>query len=770
MFEYNAADKLIRQTDPEGKVVQYEYDTQGRLIRTIDSSGNETLMEYEGSSGSSGCSTCTGGSAEQVRRIVYPTFSREFGYDLRGRKTAEHDIVSDTEVLTTSMSYDAAGNLVSRTDKEGRATTYEYDELNRLVAVIDPAQGVTQYAYDGRDNLISLTDAQGNTTRFAYDRSNRLTTETRPMGEETAYTYDASGNLVEKIDALNQKTGYTYDDAGRLVETRYYEAGDHAAPVKTVSFTYDAAGNLAGYDDGWTSAVYAYDAGGRKLSETVEYGAFTMAYGYTYYQNGLKKTFTDPAGRVYAYTYDASNRLSSVQIPGAGYITYTGYTWERPSGVTLPGGGSRELSYDPLMRLGGISVKDPAANPVMDYRYTYDKMDNITEKSTGHGDYAYGYDELYRLSTVDNPSLSDEAYTYDGVGNRLTSAETAGAWDYTANNELTGYDEVGFEYDANGNMIRKTMGAVVRNYLYDIENRLVRVEDGSGSVVAEYYYDPFGRRLWKEAAGVRTYFCYADEGLVAEFDASGNQIKSYGYRPGSTWTTDPLFMEQGGRYYFYHNDHLGTPQQMTSVSGAVVWAAEYEAFGKAMVDASSTVTNNLRFPGQYYDEETGLHYNFHRYYDSGIGRYTSVDPLHQISSLPKPIPFLIPHMIRKPHTLNGFNYSNQNPLKLYDATGLACGSGITENIIPDDIQGLYGSYNFDPCCVYHDDCYSNQCDKSQGQCDLEFFGCMVGYCLTQKSYRIIECVNFAITYYLGVRTFGIYPYYESRKKPPCCQK
>ena len=316
-----------------------------------------------------------------------------------------------------------------------------------------------------------------------------------------------------------------------------------------------------------------------------------------------------------------------MQIPGAGYITYTGYTWERPSGVTLPGGGTRELSYDPLMRLRGISVKDPAANPVMDYRYTYDKMDNITEKSTGHGDYAYGYDELYRLSTVDNPSLSDEAYTYDGVGNRLTSAETAGAWDYTANNELTGYDEVGFEYDANGNMIRKTMGAVVRNYLYDIENRLVRVEDGSGSVVAEYYYDPFGRRLWKEAAGVRTYFCYADEGLVAEFDASGNQIKSYGYRPGSTWTTDPLFMEQGGQYYFYHNDHLGTPQQMTSVSGAVVWAAEYEAFGKATVVASSTVTNNLRFPGQYYDEEIGLHYNCHRYYDPGIGRYLEVDPL-----------------------------------------------------------------------------------------------------------------------------------------------
>jgi len=155
----------------------------------------------------------------------------------------------------------------------------------------------------------------------------------------------------------------------------------------------------------------------------------------------------------------------------------------------------------------------------------------------------------------------------------------------------------------------------------------VRVEDGSGSVIAEYYYDPFGCRLWKEVAGVRTYFCYADEGLVAEFDASGNQTKEYGYRPDSTWTTDPLFMEQGGQYYFYQNDHLGTPQQVTSESGAVVWAAQYDAFGKATVDASSTVTNNLRFPGQYYDEETGLHYNWNRYYDPGTGRYTTEDPI-----------------------------------------------------------------------------------------------------------------------------------------------
>ncbi len=128
-------------------------------------------------------------------------------------------------------------------------------------------------------------------------------------------------------------------------------------------------------------------------------------------------------------------------------------------------------------------------------------------------------------------------------------------------------------------------------------------------MTASYYYDPFGRRLWKEVAGVRTYFVYADEGLVAEADAAGTVTKTYGYRPGSTWTTDPLFMRQAGQYYFYQNDHLGTPQKMTSVSGAKVWEATYKAFGEVEIWAQSSVVNNLRFPGQYYDNETKLQYN-----------------------------------------------------------------------------------------------------------------------------------------------------------------
>ncbi|MCP4288614.1 MAG: hypothetical protein GY792_30025, partial [Gammaproteobacteria bacterium] len=150
---------------------------------------------------------------------------------------------------------------------------------------------------------------------------------------------------------------------------------------------------------------------------------------------------------------------------------------------------------------------------------------------------------------------------------------------------------------------------------------------------------------------------YADEGLVAEYDAQGVELRSYGYKPDSTWTTDPLWLRQNGEYYFYQNDHLGTPQKLVAMNGAVVWAASYTAFGKASVDVD-TVTNNLRFPGQYYDAETGLHYNGFRYYDPKIGRYLRTDPIGLLGGV------------------NIFLYSQNTPVNNIDPEGLNALAGV----------------------------------------------------------------------------------------------
>ena len=109
-------------------------------------------------------------------------------------------------------------------------------------------------------------------------------------------------------------------------------------------------------------------------------------------------------------------------------------------------------------------------------------------------------------------------------------------------------------------------------------------------------------------------------------------------------------------YYTYQNDHLGTPQKLLNQSGITVWSATYDGFGKATVDAASTVSNNLRYPGQYYDAETGLHYNWMRYYDPNTGRYVTWDPIGLAGGI------------------NFYVYVYGNPSRWMDSNGLAVGS------------------------------------------------------------------------------------------------
>ena len=126
--------------------------------------------------------------------------------------------------------------------------------------------------------------------------------------------------------------------------------------------------------------------------------------------------------------------------------------------------------------------------------------------------------------------------------------------------------------------------------------------------------------------GERTYFLYSDEGLIAEYDESGNEIRSNGYRPRFDLGNRSAVAQKRRGLYWYQNDHLGTPQKLVDSTGTVVWSATYNAFGEAQISIE-TVTNNLRFPGQYFDVETGLYYNWSRYYDPDTGRYTRVDPI-----------------------------------------------------------------------------------------------------------------------------------------------
>jgi RHS repeat-associated protein len=175
---------------------------------------------------------------------------------------------------------------------------------------------------------------------------------------------------------------------------------------------------------------------------------------------------------------------------------------------------------------------------------------------------------------------------------------------------------------------------------------------------------PFGRRLSKTVNGATTFYLYSDEGLIAETNQSGSVTKTYGWKPQGTWGTAPIWLHVVNSttgpagYFWFENDHLGTPQKLTTPSGAVVWSATYDAFGRATVDPASTVDNYLGLPGQYRDTETGLSWNWQRYYDPAIGRYITPDPLDLDSG-----------------SFNLYQYALGNPVTMTDPYGEAANSG-----------------------------------------------------------------------------------------------
>ncbi len=110
--------------------------------------------------------------------------------------------------------------------------------------------------------------------------------------------------------------------------------------------------------------------------------------------------------------------------------------------------------------------------------------------------------------------------------------------------------------------------------------------------------------------------------LIAETNQAGQMLAEYIYLGDQLLS----MIKPGESVYYYHNDHLGTPQVVTDDSQTIAWKAVYTTFGKA-VPSIQTVENPFRFPGQYYDPETGLHYNYFRYYNPQTGRYMTPDPI-----------------------------------------------------------------------------------------------------------------------------------------------
>ncbi len=605
----------------------YAFDSLGRTLSVTDPLGNVTSYEYD--------------VLDRVKKVTLPRAS-----------------TSSTLDFVTTFTYDNAGpnpalTYVHTTDPNGRLTRQGYDAFGRLVESIDAGGHATLYGYTN-GLLTSITDANGNVTSYDYDALRRLSKTTFPDGKFESYSYLADGKLSSKTDRKGVQTTYGYDSYGRMV------LQTTAAQSRTFTYLGQKLTSISdSYGAGTDNTNYTYDPKTfLTLSEKQGVGLGTVrgSIDYTW------ATSTDllasykvidgdaPAGdtQTVDYGYYADNSIADIHwTRGPGLYRYTYNGNGQPAKVTFPNGQTRNFTYDSQGRLTKIANLLGAAN-LATFDYEYDK-DNDTGFFTVLGQRTkatadvpalssvktkseYFYDADYQLTRTrtTTTSATEQSWTYDAIGNRLTQTAGATTTSYTyakngtnPNNSarlaVAGPDPV--SHDFNGNMT--TLGATA--YIWDSLDRLRTRTTGPNSYT--FSYDGQDRRTGINYESTK--FIYQGLNVVdMSYQKSGGYYRSnYLFGPG---IDEPLARVDGTNVTYYSVDDLGSVILLTDDAGTVKNKYSYGSWGEPLT-ATEPLIQPFRYTGR---ESVVLDAGFERqyYYRArsmvpGIGRFISEDPM-----------------------------------------------------------------------------------------------------------------------------------------------
>lgn len=670
-FEHDAIGQITKATRGDGSWLQYTWSGARRLTKITNNLGESVEYDYDP----------MGNRTAQRLKDASATLTQQqtWVYDELGRLLRA--IGAQNQIQ--QYGYDLNDNPTLSTTPKQHSTNSSYDALNRLVSSTDPRNGVTALAYDGQDNVTRVTDPRGVVTQYQYDGLGNLTQLISKDSGTTTYTHDAAGNVISKTDARGVVTTYSYDALNRLTGKQY-----PAAPGLNVQYHYDmtAGGNhgigrLTAVQDASGVLGYHYDARGNLVEQIRSVDvAGTDRYDtlqYTYDNANQLTGIGYPAGFAVGYQRNSAGQVSEVDITiegqtPAAFATGLSYLPFGPlKSLTWANGLSLSRAYDQDYRLTQQSVGP------WQVTYGYDANSNIESLQSGlFGDLQYQYDELDRLTQEEQATLRQE-YGYDAVGNRINKSvatldngqvqnSTTTTLSYASDsNRLTQIDGQAVISDAAGNL---TQDRAHRELIYDAQGRMSQVKI-SGSVVAEYRYNALGQRTHKLTDSATTTFLYGPDGqLLGEnrYGSSGTLLSSQYYLwldsmpiGGITLNFDAAGAVTSSTAFYLHADHLNTPRLATNQAGQEIWRWRSDAFGDgAATNAPNSGLDaiNLRFPGQYYDFESGLYYNYFRDYDPETGRYVESDPIGLAGGL------------------NTYGYVDGNPMIFIDPKGLFGGA------------------------------------------------------------------------------------------------
>ncbi|NUW71974.1 RHS repeat protein [Vibrio mediterranei] len=613
LYSYDESGLLVSISLPTNSTFTYEYDAAQQLMAVIDANGNRQSINRDSL-----------GNIEQVElkdNSGIAHWKQLHSYTLNGW-------LSSTTTGTGNVytySYDKTANLTGKVDPSGNAYAYRYDGFSNLLQSIDPVNRATAMQYNDNALVTRVTDPRGRRTYYSYNGYGDVLSVQSPDTGTAHYTYDNVGNLIGKTDANGQVFTYHYDALNRLSSITV-----DGQPNASVTFRYDepeavyGVGQLTSITDASGVSKYSYTASGELASQELIVNGRTLLTNYTYDGAGQLASIEYPSGRKAVYQRNIAGEVIGVTLKnGVNSRTLVSDLVRKPFGpvtdLTHGNGLWEERQYDMNYQLESVQV---AGAMHRSYLYTANSnVDSITDLMDSGYSQIFNYDKLSRLIDATG-GYGTREYTYNYNGNRTAIYRDGVKDSYSIvfnSNRLTktSIGSITYSYDANGNTIDR--GTDV--FVYDAFNRLT--EATVNGETSTYHYNSAHQRVRKSAGGVDVLYVYGlDSELLAEVDAgTGQTQREYVWLDGQlvAYLVD-------GTVYHVHNDHLGTPQALTDELGEVVWKAQYTPFGRASV-TTEQVTFNLRFPGQYFDAETGLHYNWHRYYDPALGRYLQSDRL-----------------------------------------------------------------------------------------------------------------------------------------------
>ncbi len=728
-YVYNASHDLTSFTDPAGKTTNFAYDASHNMTSVTDPLGNTTSFGYDswrrvtsivrGPGGptttysyQAADSACPSGSIDKT--IVTDPNNHQTTYCFDSNMRATRVIDAKGNAISTTT-YNTDSNPLSETDALGHTTTFGYDTTNeKLLFIQSPLEGTsnrTTFAY-GSSTLpyvpTSFTNPQGHTWTFAYDASGDLTSQTPSGQQPVTFTYNSNGTMATATDSKGNTTTYSYDAKGNLTgiappaplgaqsitydslsrintvtdgksQTRAYtyDPLDRTTQIAytggpTISFAFDADGNLTSEVDPTGSYTDTYDSLNRLTKETQPQATISYSYDSASNLTGL----TDSSG-TRTYTYDVDSLLATLLEPGA--TTAIQFQYDKNQSRTeidYPNGVSDFLSYDASKRLVSVVGKKPASGTILNaFCYMYanslgldtDFRQSVTNVSstipgcptTGTASTTtYNYDSLDRLAKAQTPSTVYQ-YLYDSAGNMcakysgatsisLTSCTQTGTGitNFTVNaaNELT---NTGYSFDANGN--GTATPNVFSSASYNALDQTSTITPSGGPPIAMSYHG-LGQANRTAAASVN----YVNDQLgLNEQTGSPNTF----FTRDSTGAT--LGERRSGSYYFLF-DGMGSVVNVTDSSGNTVDSFTYDPYGAQTCASSCTVFEPIQYAGGYNDNANSTGAQLvkfgERYYDASTGRWTQQD------------------VIDNPLGLTGWNrydYAGDDPVNSTDRSGLS---------------------------------------------------------------------------------------------------